>query len=196
MAASINTFTPTTTIKKYGTKSVYRAFSSRKLNIINFITGPYTITFWVFTTFPGNWGGQKKTILVATSPSTSKFRWRFGFNANGYISIDTYEADIGYFASDPGPTYTTNIQYTDFNNRWVLISISSSGRVKINGTTTNYDSVLFGSIDIGDYTLQFSGRNDVTSEDIIDNMYFDDIRIYNADLSTSELNAIYNENLP
>ena len=78
-----------------------------------------------------------------------------------------------------------------------MMSISSSGRVSIKGTnTTDYDGLLIsGTYNTAGDSFEFSAAEDTTLYDIT-NMYYDDIRVYNAALTSSELNDVCNEYSP
>jgi hypothetical protein len=187
MTVSNNSFLTTTSYEIQGFRSGYKSNTSTKFRISNFISNPYTITFWVFSPFTGTWGGQFKTIL---SPDRyfAVNTWRMYFSDIGGL--------IGFHKDLNGSQgfVSTGINYTNIYNRWVMMSISSSGRVSIKGTnTTDYDGLLIsGAYDTAGDSFEFSAADDTTLYDTL-NMYFDDIRVYNAELTSTELTTVYNE---
>jgi hypothetical protein len=179
MTVSQNNFDITIYKRIQGIKSGYKSNTSKKFIISNFITGSYTITFWVFSPFTGTWGGLYKRILVTDS-----------FN----LSFNSFDGVIGLTNSNEVFDSTT-ISYSNIYNRWVMMSISSSGMVTIKGTnTTDYDGIFLNQIDdiTGD-TLEFGGET-FDDDYAAVGMYFDDIRVYNVVLTSSQLNDVYNEN--
>ena len=182
MTVGNNNFEITTSKSIQGTKSGVKSSTSRNFRISNCITGPYTITFWVFSPFTGaTWGRQQINIL---SPGSTL--WAFEFNVN--------DGRVGVSATVNGnyQFIPTGINYTNIYNRWVMMSISSSGRVTIKGTNTvDYDGLL-GTIPIlYSGVVEFGGNSSTNTLDAI-GMYFDDIRVYNTELTSIQLNDVYN----
>ena len=99
-----------------------------------------------------------------------------------------YERKVGWNGS--------GITYDQIHNKWTLISVSSSGIITIKSDGVNSNTSLFNST--GNYntsgdTMEFGGSFADNTEEST-NIYFDDIRVYNVELSSSVMIDVYNEN--
>jgi hypothetical protein len=179
-----NSFNVNTTEQIQGNSSGYKVDTTDTFRIDNFILDPYTITFWLLSKYTGTWGGQWLTILT---------HGRFRYNDSWRIYLDGPEGEIGVYTYKPGEWYGTGITYDQIYNKWALISISSSGIITIKCDGVDYDNLLINSTGYntsGD-TMEFGGGSDEGQEST--NIYFDDIRVYNVELSSSEMVDVYNE---
>jgi hypothetical protein len=188
MTVGNNNFEITTSKSIQGTKSGVKSSTSRNFRISNCITGPYTITFWVFSPFTGATCGRQAINIL--SPGSTL--WAFEFNVN--------DGRVGVSATVNGSTefFSTGIYYTNMYNRWVMMSISSSGRVSIKGINSvtrtlisYYDGLIGTTPIIGSDVVEFGGNSGTDVFDAI-GMYFDDIRVYNTELTSIQLNDVYN----
>ena len=187
-----NNFVTSNTTSVNGTSSGYKNSISTTFRISNFISSPYTVTFWMKSQFTGTFGEQWQAIL-APDLYWAKKSWRMYFYPNtGEIGVYSYIHDQTGGSGWNG----TGINHTHVYNRWVMISISSSGRVSVKGTsTTDYDGTLISSganYNTSGDNFEFGGTEDTTVYDIND-IYFDDIRVYNTELTSAELTDVYNE---
>jgi hypothetical protein len=179
-----NSFNVNTTEKIQGNSSGYKADKTDTFRLDNFISDPYTITFWMLSKYTGTWGGNWKVILEPTMEPRTDY-WRLYFHKNaGEIGM----AGSGFNGS--------GITYDQIYNKWTLISVSSSGIITIKCDGVDSNTSLFNST--GNYntsggTIEFGGNRSNNPEEPT-NIYFDDIRVYNVELSSSDLIDVYNEN--
>ena len=179
-----NSFNVNTVEYIQGKSSGYKADTTDAFRLDNFIADPYTITFWMLSKYTGTWGGDWQAIIsLGRYPDDS---WRMYFYHN--------TGEIGVYS---GGWNGSGITYDQIYNKWVLISISSSGICTIKSDGVNYDNSLmnFTGFNTSGDTMEFSGTADDTRNHLEStNIYFDDIRVYNVELSSSDMIDVYNEN--
>ena len=109
--------------------------------------------------------------------------------------MDGDEGEIGVYTYNPGEWYGAGITYDQIYNKWALISISSSGIITIKCDGVDYDNLLINSTgyDTSGDTMEFGGAGDENNQEPT-NIYFDDIRVYNVVLTSSDMIDVYNEN--